>query len=56
MKKFKTTLLIIVDGWGIGDPKDPGNPITLKSAPNYFAGATMWDSSKVRKGIAKPAI
>ena len=37
MKKFKTTLLIIVDGWGIGDPKDPGNPITLKSAPNYFA-------------------
>ncbi len=37
MSKQKTTLLMIVDGWGIGDLKEPGNPITPKSAPNYFA-------------------
>ncbi len=28
---------MIVDGWGIGDPREPGNPITSKTAPNYFA-------------------
>lgn len=37
MSRFKTTLLIIVDGWGVGDPKEPGNPINSKTAPNYFS-------------------
>ena len=36
MPKFKTTLLIIVDGWGIANSKDPGNPVTPETAPNYF--------------------
>lgn len=47
MKKFKTTFLIIVDGWGIGDPKDPGNPITPKSAPNYFAMLKKYPNCKL---------
>jgi len=37
MKDQKTTVLIIVDGWGIGNAKDPGNPVTAKTAPNYFS-------------------
>ncbi len=37
MSKLKTTLLIIVDGWGIGDLKEPGNPINIKTASNYLA-------------------
>ena len=47
MKKFKTTLLMIVDGWGIGNPKDPGNPITPKSAPNYFAALKKYPNCKL---------
>ncbi len=47
MKKFKTTLLIIVDGWGIGSLKDPGNPITPKSAPNYFAALKKYPNCKL---------
>ncbi len=37
MSKLKTTALIIMDGWGIADPKNPGNPITPKNAPHYFS-------------------
>ncbi len=44
---MKTTLLIIVDGWGIGIPKDPGNPITPKSAPNYFAMLKKYPNCKL---------
>lgn len=33
----KTTVLIILDGWGVADPKKNGNPITPKTAPNYFS-------------------
>lgn len=47
MKKFKTTLLIIVDGWGIGDLKEPGNPITQKTAPNYFAMLKKYPNCKL---------
>ena len=47
MKKFKTTLLIIVDGWGIGAPNEPGNPITLKTAPNYFAALKKYPHCKL---------
>jgi len=47
MKKFKTTLLIIVDGWGIGNPEDPGNPITPKTAPNYFEFLKKYPNCKL---------
>lgn len=47
MQKFKTTAFIIVDGWGIGNPKDPGNPINPKSAPNYFAMLKKYPNSKL---------
>src|SRR3989339_673473 len=32
----KTTALIIMDGWGIADPKNNGNPVTPQNAPHYF--------------------
>ncbi|TSC83759.1 MAG: 2,3-bisphosphoglycerate-independent phosphoglycerate mutase [Parcubacteria group bacterium Gr01-1014_13] len=47
MSKFKTTLLIIVDGWGVGDQKEPGNPITPKTAPNYFAMLKKFPNCKL---------
>lgn len=31
-----TTVLIIMDGWGIADSKKEGNAITPETAPNYF--------------------
>ncbi len=34
--KKTTTALIILDGWGIADPKNNGNAITPQTAPNYF--------------------
>ncbi|MFA7654069.1 MAG: 2,3-bisphosphoglycerate-independent phosphoglycerate mutase [Candidatus Magasanikbacteria bacterium] len=37
MPKQKTTTLIIMDGWGIANPKNKGNPITPKNAPHYFS-------------------
>jgi len=37
MAKNKTTALIIMDGWGIANPKNKGNPITPENAPNYFS-------------------
>lgn len=33
----KTTLLIILDGWGVAGKKTIANPITPKNAPNYFS-------------------
>ena len=36
MLKNKTTVLIIMDGWGMAPEKKKGNAITLKSAPHYF--------------------
>ena len=29
--------LIIMDGWGIGDPKDPNNAIAVGKTPNLDA-------------------
>ncbi len=40
-------MLVIVDGWGIGDPKNPGNPINLKTAPNYFAALKKYPNCKL---------
>ena len=36
MKKISPTLLVIMDGWGIADPKNKGNPVTPQNAPHYF--------------------
>lgn len=47
MNKLKTTLLIIVDGWGVGNTKDPGNPVTPKIAPNYFSFLKKYPNSKL---------
>lgn len=33
----KTTALIILDGWGIANAKNKGNPVTPKNAPHYFS-------------------
>ena len=33
---YSPTLLLILDGFGIGDLSDPGNAITPQSAPNIF--------------------
>jgi 2,3-bisphosphoglycerate-independent phosphoglycerate mutase len=47
MNKKKTTMLIIVDGWGVGDLKDPGNPLTPKTAPNYFAAIKKYPNCEL---------
>lgn len=36
MPEAKTTVLVILDGWGVADPKKKGNPITPQTAPHYF--------------------
>ncbi len=36
MNKTPTTVLIILDGFGLADPKQKGNAITPKTAPNFF--------------------
>lgn len=45
---MKTTLLIIVDGWGIGKSDEPGNPINLKTAPNYFAALKKYPNCELQ--------
>lgn len=37
MERKSTTVLVILDGWGIADPKRLGNPITPANAPFYFS-------------------
>jgi len=34
--KTMTTVLVVMDGWGIGNPNDSGNPIKPVNAPHYF--------------------
>lgn len=36
MKIPTTTVLVILDGWGIANPKQKGNAITPATAPNFF--------------------
>jgi 2,3-bisphosphoglycerate-independent phosphoglycerate mutase len=36
LKKIPPTLLIILDGFGLADPKHPGNAVTPETAPNIF--------------------
>lgn len=37
MSDSRTTVLIILDGWGMADPKKKGNPLTPKAAPFYYS-------------------
>lgn len=37
INKKPTTILVILDGWGIADPAKKGNAITPKTAPHYFS-------------------
>lgn len=46
-KKTKTTLLVIIDGFGVGKEKDPGNPITPQTAPNYFAALKQFPNCQL---------
>ena len=48
MKHQKQTVLVIVDGWGIGSPKDPGNPVTVKTAPNYFSYLEKYPNTQLK--------
>lgn len=43
----KTTVLIIMDGWGIANPKNPGNPVTPKNAPNYFSWLKKYPNTEL---------
>ncbi len=36
MPEHKTTVLVIIDGWGIGQKEKTLNPIVPECAPNYF--------------------
>lgn len=47
MPKIKTTALIIMDGWGISNPKNRGNAITSKTAPHYFSWLKKWPNSQL---------
>jgi len=48
MSKHKTTLLIVMDGWGITDPNQRGNAITPKTAPNYFKWLKKYPNTQLR--------
>jgi 2,3-bisphosphoglycerate-independent phosphoglycerate mutase len=53
-----TTVLIILDGWGMADPKQKGNAITPKTAPNFFTWwkqypHTLLDASGAAVGLPK---
>lgn len=58
MVKKQTTLLVILDGWGVADPKNKGNAITPKTAPNYYRWLkkyphTQLEASGVAVGLFK---
>ena len=48
MNQKKPTMLIIVDGWGVGNPKDAGNPVNAKTAPNYFEFLKKYPNCKLQ--------
>jgi len=45
--KNKPTILLILDGFGLADPKNPGNAITPETAPNIFGYMKKYPNSKV---------
>ncbi len=40
-------MLVIMDGWGIASPKNKGNPIIPKNAPNYFRWLKEYPNTKL---------
>ncbi len=50
MTKVKTTVLIILDGWGMANPKNKGNAITPQTAPNYFSWLKKFPNSELEAG------
>ncbi len=57
-KKIKTTVLIILDGFGIAPAKQKGNAITPKTAPHFFSWmkkypSTLLDASGSAVGLFK---
>ena len=42
-----TVMLVIMDGWGIANPKNKGNPITEENAPNYFRWLKNYPNTKL---------
>ncbi|MFA6486288.1 MAG: 2,3-bisphosphoglycerate-independent phosphoglycerate mutase [Candidatus Magasanikbacteria bacterium] len=47
MPNQKTTALIIMDGWGIANAKNKGNPVTPSNAPNYFSWLKKYPHSEL---------
>lgn len=48
MEQHKTTLLIIIDGWGISEKKNTLNPIVPEHAPNYFNFLKKYPHAELR--------
>ncbi len=40
-------MLVIMDGWGMANPKNKGNPITPENAPNYFRWLKDYPNTKL---------
>mgnify|MGYP001285319302 CR=1 FL=1 len=48
LKNNKTrVMLVVMDGWGIANIKNKGNPITPKNAPNYFRWLKEYPNTKL---------
>ena len=45
--EFPPTLLIILDGFGLADPKNKGNAITPETAPNIFGYIKKYPSTRL---------
>lgn len=45
MPPVKTTVLVILDGWGAADPKKKSNPINIRTAPHYFEWLKKYPST-----------
>ncbi|MBT4120912.1 MAG: 2,3-bisphosphoglycerate-independent phosphoglycerate mutase [Candidatus Magasanikbacteria bacterium] len=46
--KNKPTILLILDGFGLADPKNPGNAITPETAPHIFEYIKKYPSSELK--------
>lgn len=45
--KYKPTILVIMDGWGIAPIKNSGNPIKPEIVPNYFRWLKKYPSTLI---------
>lgn len=48
MTEHKTTVLVIIDGWGIGKKENTINPIVPENAPNYFGFLKKFPNAKLQ--------